>query len=207
MKKLVKVVSIVAALALTVGMLTGCNVHSSSSSENSLTRNGVTRTETTVTENGKTTTTVTYTDADGHQLSAEEGEAAMNGTTATAEPAAETAAENEEPQNVTASFSFSNLTGRAIKSLYITIEDHDNWGEDLLAAGGELPDETKRSWEDCFTYTVGRTWKMAVQFADADPDTATIFSDLHFDTATDPLDLNYTIQPNESGDGYTLTRE
>ena len=215
MKKFVKVVSIVAALSLAVAMMTGCkaNVTSTSSSENSVTRNGITRTETTVTTNGNTSTTVTYKDANGNELSAEVGEAAFNNTAAAAPAAESTAAEKEgteasaDAEKISATFSFSNLSGHPVKGLYIVTENHEDWGTNLLEAGGELANETMRTWPDGITYTAGCTWKMAVQFADAEDGAMTGFSDLHFDTATDPHNLSYTITPNEAGDGYTLTRE
>ena len=215
MKKLVKVVSIVAALALTVGMLTGCHVSASSSSEDSLTRNGVTRTETTVTENGKTTTTVTYTDANGHQLSADEGEAAMNGTAAvsnaataaiivTGEAAAQGENESAEAETITATLSFDNQSGRTIKGLYVVVEGRDDWGENLLEADGELPNETKRTWEDCVTYTADRTWKMAIQFADAEDGALVTFSGIRLENTSDPHMLGFAVMPKADGTGYDL---
>ena len=210
MKKFVKVVSIVAALSLAVAMMTGCkaNVTSTSSSENSVTRNGITRTETTVTTNGNTTTTVTYKDANGNELSADVGEAAFNKAAAQSMSASadrestETAAASEK---VTAVFHFANQSGRAISGLYIVPDGTTELNLNLLERGGALADETMRTWEE-FYYTPGCTWRMVVHFADAADTDLVVFDDNNFDTATDPHNLEFTITAKENGDGYSMTR-
>ena len=211
MKKLVKIVSIVAMLALVVAMLTGCKVNATSSNVDSVTRNGITRTETTVTENGKTTHTVTYTDENGKELSAEVGEPAFNGTAAETGATAATGVtadkeDTAEPETVTATLVFDNQSGHDISGLYIVTENHEDWGSNLLEGDGDLRNEYKRTWENAVTYTADRTWKMAVKFADAPDDKMTGFLDLHFDAVGDPQMLHFILTPNADNTGYTLSR-
>ena len=232
MKKLVKIVAVAAVMALLAVTLTGCQVSvtSTSSSENSTTRNGITKIERTVTENGNTTSEVIYQDANGNTLSAEEGEAAFNGTAAATEapaeetaveetaaeeateaPAAEEAAPTEETaskpaageQIVNATLNFTNLTGRTLSGLYIVENTADGWGDNLLAGGGELANETTRTWEGMITYTVGAVWKIAVEYAGTDGE-ATIFPNISFDNGKDPYTINMSAEPGDDGEGLVL---
>ena len=201
MKKLVKVVSIVAALSLAVAMLTGCKA-SFSSSENDVTRNGITRTEKVVTENGKTTTTtVTYTDANGKEMTAEAGEAAFNA--AAAEEKGTGAAAAAEDNRINATFHLNNMSGRAIKGIYIVGENKDDWGNNLLSEGEQLAHDNTMTW-DTFRYTPNASWKIGVEFADGAEGKITAFHDIHFDDCAHPEDLYYTLVPNEAGNGYTM---
>ena len=209
MKKLVKIVSVVAALALALTMMTGCK--STSVSENSTTRNGITKTERTETTNGKTTSTVTYTDASGKTLSAEVGEAAFNGTDATEVSSAEAEAQTEstEPEKVTASLRFENLSGRPISGLYVMTDgidptDPSAWGENLLSE--TLENDMYRMWDSCITYNKGVSRQFIIHFADAEEGAVTVFPDMSFDEATDPTNLTFRVTVKEDGTGYSLTR-
>ena len=215
MKKLVKIVSVVAALALSLTMMTGCK-SSVSFSENDTTANGITKTVRTETADGKTTTTVTYTDATGNTLSAEEGEAAFSGTgtsRATAAQAhgffASAEAESAEPEKVTASLRFENLSGRTITALYVMTDgidpnDPSAWGENLLSE--PLDNDMYRMWDSCITYNKGVSRQFIIHFADAEEGAVTVFPDMSFDEATDPTNLTFRVTVKEDGTGYSLTR-
>ena len=211
MKKLVKVVSAVAVMALSVVLLTGCKVNSTSYNENSTTQNGITRTERTETTNGNTTTKVTYKDANGNELTAEAGEAAFNGTaaTTTTTESTGTATENDKDSDsnqVVATLTFRNVSGRPLKGLYIMdngvdVSDANNWGDNLLP--NTMENNTENTWSK-MTYEKGYTRQIMVIFADGDGKDFTVFMDKEFSNASDPTNVTLVLAPEESGDGCSL---
>lgn len=165
-KNLKKFLFILVVAALSLALITGYAATTMTTTENSETYNGITRTE-------RTTVEIFYQDENGNIMDAEEGEEAFN---------AAKAAMEDTPQQYVAELKLSNYTDETITGFYLTYDDAEDWGENVMSRPLEC--DYTRSWgENSFQYTVGTLWRVGFV---TESGAEHIFREISFDKIVDP---------------------
>ena len=174
MKK--KILSTMLAM-VAVASLVGCNVTTTS-----------TYTETTTDANGNTTTTTTTT---------------TNGetTTETTESGPEEAEEAEEVELLVASLAFENQTDFDFAELYFSLDDSDDWGEELLGSDAPLAVGEVITFTDALTYSPdGSVWKIKVVDAEGN---SVEFDGADVTVTSDPEEVYILFTYDEENQAYS----
>ena len=167
-KRVLKSLAIAAASVCIAGSLTGCTMTSSST---------VTTTETDADGNSTTTTTTT-----------ENGKTTTETETTTADGA----------ETITATLEVDNYTGVDIYELYVSSNDSDEWGNDLLADRDPMPTDSYLKFS-VFNYDADHMlWDLKAVDQNGD---SLSFKGIDLSMAGDPENLVIELVENDEG-GY-----
>jgi len=140
---------------------------------------------------GNTTTTTTVTDSTGTAT-----------TTQTTNSDGEVTSHTEDG-NTTASIHFENICGVDFYELYISSNDSDDWGENIISEeNAPLADGESLNWNDAFTYNDDYlVWDLLAVDSEG---TEVSFSGLDISGVSNPGDLTFTFEYSDE-DGFTAS--
>ena len=143
------------------------------------------------------TTTTSYTDADGNTTTTVTDN--ISGETTTTESSASDteATSAEDAGYYVADLTFNNACGVDIYELYISVSSNDDWGDEILGDQAPLADGEYISYDQALTYDDDNlSWDLLIVDVDGE---SVEFDGLDVSYASDPEDISIVIESDDDG--------